>query len=83
MNEGVLFLIAGAVIFVISGFIRRVAKRAKTMSSIPRYSDTVDMAPISADIYTEHGMVYDGCSVRPRTKRSASYYETLFLGCWL
>ncbi len=77
MTEGMLFLIAGAVIFLISTFIRRVAKRAKTMSNLPRYSNTIKRASVSADIYTEHGMVDEDSSVRPQMKRSGSYYESL------
>ena len=78
MLEGILILLAGVALLAISLFVRKVAKRAKSMSNQPTFSSTASRA--ATGIYYEHGMVRKngkGFSVEPQYKKSGSYYGSM------
>lgn len=78
MVEGILLLLVGIALLGLSLFVRKIAKRAKTMTNQPTFSRTAHGA--ANGVYYEHGMLRkkgSGFSVVPQYKKSGSYYESL------
>ena len=78
MIEGTIGLVVGFVLLAIGLLVRKVAKRAGSMTDVPTYSRSVNQANVVSGIYTEHGMVNkkDRTGVHAQMKRSGSYYES-------
>jgi hypothetical protein len=76
---GVLLIVLGAVVGLVSLFVMKVTSRAKKMPPEKSYANSVDKGFACYGPYYEHGMVTDindPKKVRAQSKKSHWYYES-------